>query len=107
MWKELEFAKDMFFMNLIAKSNAFNVVQALNIQAKSNVHNYVASIIGDIINFNVFFRSLRVLHVGREANHAAYYLAQYSLHNPDYIWIEEILPCISAVLTFNLLSDFC
>jgi len=81
------------------------VVQALNTHQQHP--NYVGSIIGDCINFNVFFRSLRFLHVRREANQAAHYLAQYSPHNPDFIWIEETPPCISAVLTFDLLPDFC
>jgi len=81
--KGLEFAKDMFFLNLIAESDDSNVVQALNTHQQHP--NYVGSIIGDCINFNVFFRSLRFLHVRREANQAAHYLAQYSLHNPDCI----------------------
>ena len=97
--------KTCFFLNLIAESDASNVVQALNTHQQHP--NYVGSIIGDFINFNVFYRSLIFLHVRREANQTAHYLAQHSLHNPDCIWIEEIPLCISAVLAFDLLPDFC
>jgi hypothetical protein len=103
--KELEFAKDVCFLNLIAESDTSKVVQALNTHQQHP--KYIRSIIGDCINFNVFFRNLKFLHVRREANQAAHYLAQYSLHNLDCIWIEETPPYISAVLTFDLLSDFC
>jgi hypothetical protein len=47
-----------------------------------------------------------VLHVRREANQAAHYLAKYALKNLDSIWVEETPPCISAVLAFDLLPDF-
>ena len=36
-------------------------------------------------------------YVRREANH----------RNVDCIWIEETMSCISTVLIFDLLSDFC
>ena len=104
MWKELEFAKDMCFLNLIAESDTSNLVQALN--TRLQYPNYVESIIGDCINFNVFFRSLSFLHVRHEANQVAHYLAQYFLHNPYCIWIKETPPCISAVLAFDFLLDF-
>ena len=81
------------------------MVQVLNTHQQHP--NYVRSIIGDCINFNVFFRSLRFLHVRRESNQTAQYQAQYSLHNPNCIWIEETPPYIFAVSTFDLLPDFC
>jgi len=104
MWKSLEFAKDMSFLNLIAESDTFNVVLALNGHQQSP--NYVDSIIRDCISFKGSFRSLKFSHVRREANQSAHYLAKYALKNLDCIWIEETPPCISAVLTFDLLPDF-
>ena len=104
MRKGLEFAKDMSFLNLIAESDASNVVLALNAHQQSS--NYVDSIIRDCISFKGSFRSLNFLHVRREANQAAHYLAKYALKNLDCIWIEETPPCISAVLAFDLLPDF-
>ena len=102
--KELEFTKNMCFLNLIAESDASNVVLALNTHQQSP--NYVDSIIRDCISFKGSFRSLNFLHVRREANQAAYYFAKYVLKNSDCIWIEETPLCISAVLTFDLLSNF-
>jgi hypothetical protein len=67
---------------------------------------YGGSIIGDCISFSVCFRSLIFLHVRREPNQTAHYLAKHALHNLDCIWIEETSPCISIVLTFDLLSNF-
>jgi len=69
MRKELKFAKDMCFLNLTAESNASNVVHALN--THQQYPNYVGSIIGDCINFNVFFRSLSFLHVWCETSQTA------------------------------------
>jgi hypothetical protein len=105
MRKGLKFAKDMCFMNLIAESDASNVVLALDTHQQSST--YVGSIIEDCINLSVCFRGLNFVHVRHEANQAAHYLAKHALHNLDCIWIEETSPCISAVLTFDLLSDFC
>jgi len=104
MQKGLEFAKDMSFLNLIAESDVSNVVLALNAHQKSP--NYVGSIIRDCISLKGSFRSLNFLHVRREANQAAHYLAKYALKNLDCIWIEETPSCISAALTFDLLLDF-
>jgi len=104
MRKGLEFAEDMYFLNLIAEFDASNVVQTLN--TNQQYANSVGSIIEDCINFNVFFRSLSFLHVRREANQTAHYLTQYSLHNLDCIFIEETPHCISGVLAFDLLRDF-
>ena len=70
MRKGLKFAKDMSFLNLIAKSNASNVVLALNAHQQSP--NYVGSIIRDCISFKGNFCSLNFLHVRREANLAAH-----------------------------------
>ena len=56
MWKGLEFAKDMSFLNLIPESDAFNVVLVLNAPQQSS--NYVGSIIRDCISFKGSFRSL-------------------------------------------------
>jgi len=80
------------------------VVLALNAHQQSPT--YVDSIIGDFISFNGCFCSLIFLHVRREANQAAHYLAKCALHTSDCIWIEETPPCISAVLAFDLLPDF-
>jgi len=104
MRKSLEFAKDMSFLNLIAKSDASNVVLALNAHQLSP--NYVDSIIQDCISFKDSFRSLNFLHVRREANQAAHYLAKYALKNLDCIWVEETPPCIFVVLAFDLLQTF-
>jgi len=104
MRKGLKFAKEMSFLNLIAESDASNVVLVLNTHQQSS--NYVVSIIRDCISFKGSFRSLNFLHVRREANQAAHYLAKYALKNLDCIWIEETPPCISAVLAFDLLPDF-
>jgi hypothetical protein len=104
MRKGLEFTKDMSFVNLMAESDASNVISALNAHQQSL--NYVDFIIRDCISFKGSFRSLNFLHVRREANQAAHYLAKYALKNLDCIWIEETTPCISTVLTFDLLSDF-
>jgi hypothetical protein len=100
----LEFTKGMCFLNLIAESDDYNVVLALNVHQQSL--NYVGSIIRDCISFKGVFRSLNFLHVRREANQAAHYLAKYAIKNLDCIWIEENPPCISAVLSFDLLPDF-
>ena len=102
--KELEFTKNMCFLNLIAESDASNVVLALNTHQQSP--NYVDSIIRDCISFKGSFRSLNFLHVRREANQATHYLAKYVLNYLDCIWIEKIPPCISAILAFDLLPDF-
>jgi len=104
MRKDLKFAKDMSFLNLIAESNAYNVVLALNAHHQSS--NYVGSIIRDCISLKGNFCSSNFLHVRREANQAAHYLAKYALKNLDCVWIEETLSCISAVLAFDSLSDF-
>ena len=104
MRKGLEFAKDMSFLNLIAESDASNVILVSNAHQQSP--HYVGSIIRDCISFKGSFRSLIFLHVRREANQAAHYLAKYALKNLDCIWVEETPPCISAVLTFDLLSNF-
>jgi hypothetical protein len=105
MRKGLKFAKDMCFLNLIVESDASNVVLVLNAHQQSL--NYVVGyIIRDCISFKGSFRSLNFLHVRREVNQAAHYLAKYAVKNLDCIWIEEAPPCISAVLTFDLLSDF-
>jgi len=92
----------MSFQNLIEESDAFNTVLALNSHQQSST--YVGSIIGDCISFNVCFRGLNILHVKRETNQTAHYLAKF--HNLDCIWIRETPPCIYAVLAFNLLPDF-
>jgi len=104
MRKGLEFAKDMSFLNIIAESDASNVVLALNAHQQSL--NYVGSIIRDCISFKGSFRRLIFLHVKRKGNQATHYLAKYALKNLDCIWIEETSSCISAVLTFDLLLDF-
>jgi hypothetical protein len=103
MRKRLKFAKDMFFLNLMSESYAFNVVQALN--AHPQYLNYVGYIIGDCINFNVCFHSLSFLHITREANQSVLYLAQYSLHNLYCIWIEETSTYIHVILTIDLFTD--
>ena len=80
------------------------MVLALNVHQQPP--NYVGSIIRECISFMSNFRSLIFLHVRRKTNQAAHYLAKYALKNLDCIWIEETSPCISAVMTFDLLSDF-
>jgi len=72
MRKCLKFAKDMSCLNLIAESDASNVVLTLNAHQQSS--NYVGSIIR--ISFKGSFCSLNFLHVRREANQAAHYLAK-------------------------------
>ena len=69
----------------------------------------LGSIIGDCISCNGSgsFCTLTFLYVRLEVNQAAHYLDKYALHNLDGISIEETQPCIYAVLTFDLLSDFC
>ena len=104
MRKGLEFAKDMSFFILIAKSDVSNVLLALNVHQQSP--NSVGSIIRDCVSFKGSFRSLNFLHVRREVNQAAHYLAKYVLKNLYCIWIEETPSYISAILTFDLLSDF-
>jgi len=83
MRKGLKFTKDMSFMNLIAESDASNVVLALNAHQQS--FTYVGSIIEDYITFNVYFRSLNFLHVRHEVNHVAYCLAKHAIHNLECI----------------------
>ena len=56
MRKGLKFAIDISFLNLIAESDASNVVLALNAHQQSS--NYVGSIIRDCISFKGSFRSL-------------------------------------------------
>ena len=80
------------------------MVLALNAYQQSP--NYVGSIVRDCISFKGSFCSLNFLHVRREANQTAHYLAKYALKSLDCIWVEETPPCISAVLTFDLLPDF-
>jgi len=104
MRKGLEFAKDMSFLNLIAESDASNMVLALNAHQQSS--NYVGSIIRDCISFKSSFRSLNFLHVRREGNQAAQCLARYALKSLHCIWVEETPPCISAILAFDLLPEF-
>ncbi|AES87499.1 hypothetical protein MTR_4g028270 [Medicago truncatula] len=50
MRKGLKFAKEMSFLNLIAESDALNVVLALNVRQQSPT--YVGYKIGDCISFN-------------------------------------------------------
>jgi len=51
-----------------------------------------------------FFQRLEFCHVSREANQAAHYLAKFALLScTDFMWIEETLSCISAVVGFDLL----
>jgi len=75
MRKSLEFSKDMFSLNLIAESNASKVVLALN------AHQLSSTYIGDCMNSNACFCNLIFLHVRRETNQTALYLAKYALHN--------------------------
>jgi len=70
MRKGLKFTKVMSFFNLI---DASNVIQVLN--THQQYPNYVGYIIGDCINFNVFFCSLSFLHVRHESNSATHYLS--------------------------------
>jgi len=91
-------------MNLIAESNASNVVLALNAHQQSP--NYVGSIIRDCVSFKGSFRSLNFLHVKREASQAAHYLATYAFKNLDCIWIEETPPYISTVLHLIYCQNF-
>jgi ribonuclease HI len=81
MRKCLKFAKDMSFLNLIVESNASKAVSAFNAHQQSPT--YVGSIIRDCISFKDCFRRLNFLHVRREANQAAHYLAKHALHNLD------------------------
>jgi len=62
MRKGLEFAKDMCFINLIAESDASNVISALNTHQQSST--YVGSTIKDCISFNICFRSLNFCMLG-------------------------------------------
>lgn len=64
-------------MNLIAESDASNVVLALNTYQYYSI--YVGFIIEDCISLSVCFRSLIFLYVRRESNQAAYYLVKYTL----------------------------
>ena len=75
----------------------------LTLSTHQQSHTHVSSIIKDCINFNVCFHSLNFLHVRRESDQTAHYLAKYALHNPDRIWIEETSACISTLLPFDLL----
>jgi hypothetical protein len=100
MRKGFEFAKDMSFLNLIAESDASNVVLASNAHQQSP--NYVVSIIRDYISFKGSSRRLNFLHVRRVANQAAHILAKDTIKNLDWIWIKETLSSISAVLAFML-----
>jgi len=34
-----------------------------------------------------------------------HYLAKFVLLNPDCVWIKDLLSCILAILTFDLISD--
>ena len=88
MRKGLEFAKDMSFLNLIAESDASNVVLVLNVHQQSP--NYLGSIIRDCISLNGSFRSLNFLRGRPEANQTAHYLAKHALKNLDCIWIEKL-----------------
>ena len=104
MRKGLEFAKDMCFFESYSIIRCSNVVLALNAHQQSP--NYVGSIIRDCISFKGNFLSLNFLHVRREANQTAHYLAKYALKNLDCMWIEETPSYISAILAFDLLPDF-
>jgi hypothetical protein len=77
----------MSFLNLMIELNAFNMVLTLNDCQQS--FTYVGSIIGDYISFNVYFCSLSFLHIMREANQTAHYLAKCALYNLYCIWIKE------------------
>lgn len=81
------------------------MVLTLNTHQQSST--YVGSIIEDCIILSVCFHSLNFLHVRSETNLAAHYLAKHALHNLDRIWIKETPHCISAILTFDLLLNFC
>jgi len=96
--------RDVFYESYI-RLDVSNVVLVLNVHQQS--FTYFGSIIEDCINFNVCFCNLNCLHIRREANQTAYYLAKYALHNLNCIWIEKTSPYIYVVLAFDLLSDFC
>lgn len=66
MSKCLEFTKDIFFEDLIVKSNASNVILAPKAHQQSPT--YFGSIIGGCIDFNVCFPKLNCLHGMHEAN---------------------------------------
>jgi bacillopeptidase F (M6 metalloprotease family) len=51
------------------------------------------------------FQNLQFVHIRREANHSAHYLAKYASSHHEDVWIEDAPNCIDAVLTFDLLSD--
>jgi len=82
--EEFEICKRHVFFNLIAESNASNVVLTLNAHPQSLI--YVGSIIENSISFDVCFCSLIFfLHVRHETNQAAHYLAKYVIYNLDCI----------------------
>jgi len=89
----------MFLKRILFQQDVSIVLLALNVHQQSP--NYVGSIIRDCVSFKGSFRSLNFLHVRREVNQAAHYLAKYALTNLDCIWIEETPPCISAILVFD------
>ena len=51
------------------------------------------------------FQNLQFVHIRREANQAAHYLAKYASSHHEDIWIEDAPNCIDAVLAFDLLPD--
>ena len=56
-WQVFSLPKDMSFLNLIAESDASNVVLVLNVHQRSL--NYFGSIIRDCISFKGSFRSFK------------------------------------------------
>jgi len=95
MRKGLEFAKDMSLMDLVAESNASNVVLALNVRQQSP--NYVGSIIRDCVSFKGNFCSLNFSHVSHEANQSTHYLAIYTLN--EIVFNVKKESCIGEIIT--------
>ena len=95
MRKGLEFAKDMSFFILIAKSDVSNVLLALNVHQQSP--NSVGSIIRDCVSFKGNFCSLNFSHVSHEANQSTHYLAIYTLN--EIVFNVKKESCIGEIIT--------
>jgi hypothetical protein len=77
VYKGIDLAKDMLFLNLMAESDSSNVINVLKETQPQNF--YLGTIAQDCKKIFSSFNTLEFSHVRHVANQAAHYLAKFSI----------------------------
>jgi len=92
----------MLFLNLTVELDSSNALKKPQHQSS-----YFGSIVEDCKSFFSSFYYLELVHVRREANQAAHYLAKFAISSlTDFVWIEETPRCISSIVALDVLPLF-